>query len=183
MCRCAPDWARCFKDNVVAFLALCGALGGTAPTRSTQSAAPTSSTVSVKSADVGNGEIGSADVKDNSINTFDVHSFLGADVVDGSLTGDDIGDGTRTGSRSETAYRPRRRSPTRPSTPPRSPKLAHRHRHRRIGVSSAARSTSAGAWLPGRRIYRHIKIESGSSPPALGREATETPLAIPGRLR
>jgi len=40
--------------------------------------------------DVGNGEIGSNDVKDNSINTFDVHSFLGADVVDDSLTGADV---------------------------------------------------------------------------------------------
>ena len=35
-------------------------------------------------------EVGSADVKDNSLNTFDVHSFVGADVVDNTLTGADI---------------------------------------------------------------------------------------------
>ena len=44
----------------------------------------------VKSVDIGNNEIGSADVKDNSLNTFDVHSFLGVDVVDNSLTGADV---------------------------------------------------------------------------------------------
>jgi hypothetical protein len=47
----------------------------------------------VKSVDIGQGEVGSADVKDNSINTFDVHSFLGVDVVDGSLKDEDIGEG------------------------------------------------------------------------------------------
>ena len=30
----------------------------------------------VKSVDIGNNEIGSADVKDGSLDTFDVHSFL-----------------------------------------------------------------------------------------------------------
>jgi hypothetical protein len=44
----------------------------------------------VKAVDVGNNEIGSADVKDGTLNTFDVHSFLGVDVVDGSLTGADL---------------------------------------------------------------------------------------------
>ena len=35
-----------------------------------------------------------ADVKDNSINTFDVHSFLGVDVIDNSLTGADVDEST-----------------------------------------------------------------------------------------
>ena len=48
----------------------------------------------VKSVDIGNNEIGSIDVKDGSINTFDVHSFLGVDVVDGSLEDQDIAQGT-----------------------------------------------------------------------------------------
>ena len=58
----------------------------------------------MKSVDIGNNEIGSGDVKDNSVNTFDVHSFLGVDVVDNTLTGDDIDESTltygRTGSTS-----------------------------------------------------------------------------------
>jgi hypothetical protein len=44
----------------------------------------------VKSADVGNGEILSADVKDQSLTTFDVSTFLGADIVDGTVTSEDI---------------------------------------------------------------------------------------------
>ena len=48
----------------------------------------------MKSVDIGNNEIGSGDVKDNSVNTFDVHSFLGVDVVDNTLTGDDIDEST-----------------------------------------------------------------------------------------
>ncbi len=44
----------------------------------------------VKSVDIGNNEIQSGDIKDGSINTFDVHSFLGVDVVDGSLTREDL---------------------------------------------------------------------------------------------
>ena len=31
-------------------------------------------------------QTGSGDIQDNPVNTFDVHSFLGADVVDESLT-------------------------------------------------------------------------------------------------
>jgi hypothetical protein len=44
----------------------------------------------VKSVDIGNGEILSADVKDQSLTTFDVSTFLGADIVDGTVTGDDV---------------------------------------------------------------------------------------------
>ncbi len=43
-----------------------------------------------------NNSIHSGDVLDNTINTFDVHSFLGADVVDNSLTGADIDESTLT---------------------------------------------------------------------------------------
>ena len=46
--------------------------------------------------DIANNSIHSGDVLDNTINTFDVHSFLGADVVDNSLTGADIDESTLT---------------------------------------------------------------------------------------
>ncbi len=46
----------------------------------------------IRSSDIVDGEIGSADVKDNSLNTFDVHSFIGEDVIDGTLTGNDVAD-------------------------------------------------------------------------------------------
>ena len=52
----------------------------------------------IRSSDIVDGEIGSADIKDNSVNTFDVHSFLGVDVVDGSLTGADVADTSSLGS-------------------------------------------------------------------------------------
>jgi hypothetical protein len=48
----------------------------------------------VKAVDIGDNEINSAYVKDQSLSTFDVHTFLGVDVVDGTLTGADIGDGS-----------------------------------------------------------------------------------------
>ena len=67
--------------TVVAYLALFVALGGTGAYAAN----------TIRSADIVDGEVGSADIKDNSVNTFDVHSFLGVDVVDGSLTGSDIG--------------------------------------------------------------------------------------------
>jgi len=66
--------------DVMAAIACCGVLaGGTAYAANT-----------VRSSDIVDGEVGSADVKDNSINTFDVHSFIGEDVIDGTLTGGDI---------------------------------------------------------------------------------------------
>jgi hypothetical protein len=43
---------------------------------------------------IGDGEVRSADVKDESLTTFDVSTFLGADVVDGTLTSADIKDGS-----------------------------------------------------------------------------------------
>ena len=48
----------------------------------------------VKASDIGTNAVDSARVRDNTLNTFDVHSFLGVDVVDGSLTGADISDNT-----------------------------------------------------------------------------------------
>jgi hypothetical protein len=68
------------KHNVVAYLALFVSLGG-----SSAYAANT-----VFSSDIVDGEVGSADVKDNSINTFDVHSFLGVDIVDGTVAAEDL---------------------------------------------------------------------------------------------
>ena len=48
----------------------------------------------IGSSDIIDGQVNSADVKDQSLTMFDVSTFLGADVVDGTLTGADIGDGT-----------------------------------------------------------------------------------------
>ena len=60
-----------FKQNVVAFLALFVALGtGGAYAANT-----------IASTDIIDGEVKSADVKDESLTTFDVSTFLGADVV------------------------------------------------------------------------------------------------------
>jgi hypothetical protein len=90
-----------FRRNVVGFLALFVALGGTAYAVNTVGSADIIDE-SIQSADIKNGEVkapdvaadavDSARVRDNTINTFDVHSFLGSDVVDGTLTGADIAD-------------------------------------------------------------------------------------------
>jgi len=69
---------RYFKDNVVAFLALFVALGGTSAYAANTVFSTDIVDGEVKSVDIGNGEVGSADVKDNSLNTFDVHSFPGS---------------------------------------------------------------------------------------------------------
>ncbi len=68
--------------TVVAYLGLFVALGGTGAYAAN----------TIRSSDIVDGEIGSADVKDNSLNTFDVHSFIGEDVIDGTLTNADIKD-------------------------------------------------------------------------------------------
>jgi hypothetical protein len=78
------------KGNVVAYLALFVALGGTSAYAANTVFSTDIVDGQVKSVDIGDGEIGSADVKDNSINTFDVHSFLGVDIVDGTITGADL---------------------------------------------------------------------------------------------
>ena len=59
-------------------------------------AAPTSSTAQVKSVDIGDGEIESRRRQGPELDQHlrRVDSFLGADVVDGTLTGADIGDGS-----------------------------------------------------------------------------------------
>ena len=83
--------------NVMATLGVFIALGGSAYAVNTVNSTDIVDG-QVKSVDVGNNEIGSSDVKDNPINTFDVHSFLGVDVVDGTLTGADIANASLTGS-------------------------------------------------------------------------------------
>jgi len=83
--------SRLTYANVMATLGVFIALGGTAYAVNTVGSTDIIDG-EVKSVDIGNNEIGSADVKDGSINTFDVHSFLGVDVVDGTLTGDDVAD-------------------------------------------------------------------------------------------
>jgi hypothetical protein len=71
--------------DVFAVLALVVAMGGTTAWATHET---------ILSSDIVNGEVGSADVKDNSLNTIDVHSFIGADIVDGSLEDQDIAEGT-----------------------------------------------------------------------------------------
>ena len=90
------------KGNLVGFLALFVALGGSAYAVNTVNSTDIVDG-QVKSVDVGDGEVKSADVKDQSLTTFDVSTFLGADIVDGTITGSDIGDEAITGS--DIAYR------------------------------------------------------------------------------
>jgi hypothetical protein len=85
-----------FRRNVVGFLALFVALGGSAYAVNTVNSTDIVDG-QVKSVDIGDGEVNSADVKDQSLTTFDVSTFLGADIVDGTLTGDDVADGSLTG--------------------------------------------------------------------------------------
>ncbi len=82
------------RHNVVAYLALFIALGGTSAYAANTVFSTDIVDGEVKSVDVGDGEIKSADVKDQSLTTFDVSTFLGADVVDNTLTGDDIDEST-----------------------------------------------------------------------------------------
>jgi hypothetical protein len=86
-----------FRRNVVGFLALFVALGGTAYAVNTVGSTDIIDG-QVKSVDIGDGEVKSADVKDQSLTTFDVSTFLGADVVDGTLTGADVGDNSLKGA-------------------------------------------------------------------------------------
>ncbi len=76
--------------TVIAYLALFVALGGTAyavnTVRSTDIVDGEVASVDIKDQD-----IRSADVKDQSLTTFDVSTFLGADIVDGTLTDKDVG--------------------------------------------------------------------------------------------
>jgi hypothetical protein len=69
-----------FKQNLIAFLALFVAMGGTGAYAAN----------TIGSSDIIDGQVNSADVKDQSLTTFDVSTFLGADVVDHTLTTDDI---------------------------------------------------------------------------------------------
>jgi hypothetical protein len=85
--------SRLTYANVVATLALFVALGGTAYAVNTVGSSDIIDG-QVKSVDIGNGEVNSADVKDQSLTTFDVSTFLGADIVDGSLEDQDIAEGT-----------------------------------------------------------------------------------------
>jgi hypothetical protein len=90
---------RHMHHNAVAWLALFVALGGTGAYAANTIGSADIIDGQVKSVDVGDAEIKSADVKDESLTTFDVSNFLGADVVDGTLTGSDVSDNsTLTGS-------------------------------------------------------------------------------------
>jgi hypothetical protein len=51
----------------------------------------------VKAADIDANAVDSARVRDNTINTFDVHSFLGVDVVHDTLTGADVNESSLDG--------------------------------------------------------------------------------------
>ncbi len=88
--------ARYLGNNVLGLVALFVALGGTAYAVNTVSSADIIDG-EVTSADVRNQDILSADVKDQSLTTFDVSTFLGLDVVDGTLTGDDVSDASTLG--------------------------------------------------------------------------------------
>jgi hypothetical protein len=78
--------------TVVAYLALFAAVGtGGAYAANTIGSADIIDG-EVKAADIGNNAVDSARVRDNTINTFDVHSFIGEDVIDGTLTGADVAD-------------------------------------------------------------------------------------------
>jgi hypothetical protein len=81
-----------FKQNVIAFLALFVAMGGTGAYAANTIGSSDIIDGQVKSVDVGDAEIKSADVKDQSLTTFDVSTFIGADIVDGSLTAKDVGE-------------------------------------------------------------------------------------------
>ena len=81
--------SRLTYANVMATLGVFIASAG-APTPPTPSFSSDIIDGQVKSVDIGNGEVNSADVKDQSLTTFDVSTFLGADVVDNTLTGADI---------------------------------------------------------------------------------------------
>ena len=88
---------RYFKDNLVGFLALFVALGGTSAYAVNTINSTDIVDGQVKSADIGDGEVGSADVKDNWINTFDLADNVGvhgADVIDGTITGADVLNGS-----------------------------------------------------------------------------------------
>jgi hypothetical protein len=79
-----------FRRNVVGFLALFVALGGTGAYAANTVFSSDIVNGEVKSIDIADNAVESADVKDGSISTFDVHTLLGADVVDNTLTGADI---------------------------------------------------------------------------------------------
>jgi hypothetical protein len=83
---------RYFKDNVVAFLALFLAMGGTSAYAVNTIRSTDIVDGEVKSADIANQSITSADVQDGAINTYDVDTILGVDILDNNLTGSDIKD-------------------------------------------------------------------------------------------
>ena len=78
--------------TIVAYLALFAAVGtGGAYAANTIGSADIIDG-EVKAADVGANAVDSVRVRDNTLNTFDVHSFIGEDVIDGTLTGADVAD-------------------------------------------------------------------------------------------
>ena len=89
---------RYFRDNVVAFLALFLAMGGTSAYAVNTIRSTDIVDGEVKSADIANQSITSADVQDGAINTYDVDTILGVDILDNNLTGTDILDENLTGA-------------------------------------------------------------------------------------
>jgi hypothetical protein len=88
--------SRLSYANVVATMALFVALGGTGAYAANTVFSSDIVDGEVKAPDIAANAVDSARVRDNTLNTFDVHSFIGDDVIDGTLTGADIGDGTVT---------------------------------------------------------------------------------------
>jgi hypothetical protein len=84
---------RHMKGNAVAYVALFVALGGTSAYAANTVFSTDIVDGQVKSVDIGDGEVKSADVKDQSLTTFDVSTFLGADIVDGTITNADLAPG------------------------------------------------------------------------------------------
>ena len=81
-------------STVVAYLALFLALGGTGAYAANTVFSTDIVDGEVKAPDIAANAVDSARVRDNTLNTFDVHSFLGVDVVDNTLTGADVDEST-----------------------------------------------------------------------------------------
>jgi hypothetical protein len=78
------------RQNAVAWLALFVSLGGTGAYAANTIGSADIIDGEVKAPDIAANAVDSARVRDNTLNTFDVHSFIGEDVIDGTLTSADI---------------------------------------------------------------------------------------------
>jgi hypothetical protein len=84
--------SRHVRQNAVAWLALFVALGGTSAYAANTVFSTDIVDGEVKAPDIAANAVDSARVRDNTINTFDVHSFIGDDIVDETITGADVAD-------------------------------------------------------------------------------------------